>query len=100
MSRKDYSTKIKTGHGYKRHHNSKQFKTGRYWIHSLNLKLNKCNNDVLDCRNRTSVMDKKWDERYSIEEFAYGEAPNIYLKEQLAKIPKGTISNPAVEKCL
>ena len=45
-------------------------------------------------------MDKKWDERYSIEEFAYGEAPNIYLKEQLAKIPKGTISNPAVEKCL
>lgn len=31
-------------------------------------------------------MEKKWDDRYSQKEFAYGEQPNIYLKEQLNKI--------------
>ena len=25
----------------------------------------------------------RWNERYSNEEFAYGEQPNIFLKEQL-----------------
>ncbi|MEO5947061.1 MAG: hypothetical protein ABIP79_09605, partial [Chitinophagaceae bacterium] len=36
-------------------------------------------------------MKEKWDERYSAKEFAYGEQPNNYLKEQLLKIPAGTI---------
>ena len=40
-------------------------------------------------------MTKMWDDRYAKEEFAYGEQPNNYLKEQLAKIPVGTILFPA-----
>lgn len=40
-------------------------------------------------------MKEKWDERYSAKEFAYGEQPNNYLKEQLLKIPTGTILFPA-----
>ena len=40
-------------------------------------------------------MEKKWDDRYSQKEFAYGEQPNIYLKEQLNKIHAGTILFPA-----
>ncbi len=28
----------------------------------------------------------RWDERYSKSEFAYGEQPNNYLKEQLEKL--------------
>jgi 2-polyprenyl-3-methyl-5-hydroxy-6-metoxy-1,4-benzoquinol methylase len=40
-------------------------------------------------------MKEKWDERYSKREFAYGELPNGYLKEQLNKIPAGTILFPA-----
>ena len=39
-------------------------------------------------------MDK-WNDRYSKEEFAYGEQPNNYLKEQLEKIKAGTILFPA-----
>ena len=37
----------------------------------------------------------KWNERYSIEAFAYGEQPNNYLKEQLEKLAVGTILFPA-----
>ncbi len=37
----------------------------------------------------------RWDERYSSDEFAYGEEPNNYLKEQLEKLPVGTILFPA-----
>jgi SAM-dependent methyltransferase len=37
----------------------------------------------------------RWDERYSSEEFAYGEEPNNYLKEQLDKLKPGTILFPA-----
>lgn len=37
----------------------------------------------------------RWNDRYSAEEFAYGEAPNNYLKEQLKKVPVGTILFPA-----
>ncbi len=33
----------------------------------------------------------RWDERYSNEEFAYGTAPNNYLKEQLQKLSPATI---------
>jgi len=41
------------------------------------------------------IWTSRWNDRYSIEEFAYGEAPNNYLKEQLAKLPVGTIFFPA-----
>lgn len=34
---------------------------------------------------------ERWDARYSGEEFAYGEQPNIYLKEQLEKLKTGKI---------
>jgi len=37
----------------------------------------------------------KWNDRYSKEEFAFGEKPNVYLKEQLEKLPVGTILFPA-----
>lgn len=36
-----------------------------------------------------------WDERYSKHEFAYGETPNDYLKEQIARLPIGSILFPA-----
>jgi 2-polyprenyl-3-methyl-5-hydroxy-6-metoxy-1,4-benzoquinol methylase len=38
---------------------------------------------------------KRWDDRYSQEEFAYGEQPNNYLKEQLEKLNAGKILFPA-----
>lgn len=38
---------------------------------------------------------KRWNDRYSKEEFAYGEQPNNYLKEQLEKLNPGTILFPA-----
>lgn len=37
----------------------------------------------------------RWNERYSNVEFAYGEEPNNYLKEQIAKLNIGTILFPA-----
>jgi SAM-dependent methyltransferase len=37
----------------------------------------------------------KWDDRYRDTEFAYGEQPNNYLKEQLEKLPPGKILFPA-----
>ena len=37
----------------------------------------------------------KWNEKYSKNEFAYGEQPNIYLREQLEKLNVGTILFPA-----
>lgn len=37
----------------------------------------------------------RWNERYSKDEFAYGEQPNNYLKEQLEKLNVGTILFPA-----
>ncbi len=37
----------------------------------------------------------KWDQRYSQEEFAYGEEPNNYVREQLIKLPVGNILFPA-----
>ena len=48
-----------------------------------------------DTNNLNDVWTARWDDRYSKEEFAYGEAPNNYLKEQLTKIPVGTILFPA-----
>jgi 2-polyprenyl-3-methyl-5-hydroxy-6-metoxy-1,4-benzoquinol methylase len=38
---------------------------------------------------------ERWNDRYSKEEFAYGEQPNNYLKEQLEKLLPGTILFPA-----
>ncbi|MEO8415273.1 MAG: class I SAM-dependent methyltransferase [Ginsengibacter sp.] len=37
----------------------------------------------------------KWNDRYRKDEFAYGEQPNNYLKEQLQKLHVGTILFPA-----
>lgn len=45
--------------------------------------------------NLNDVWTTKWNERYSKDEFAYGEEPNNYLKEQLTKLPVGTILFPA-----
>ena len=41
------------------------------------------------------IWTSRWDERYSKVEFAYGEAPNNYLKAQLTKLPIGKILFPA-----
>ncbi|TDP02034.1 class I SAM-dependent methyltransferase [Flavobacterium sp. 245] len=38
---------------------------------------------------------KRWDDRYSSEEFAYGEEPNNYLKEQIEQLNPGSILFPA-----
>ncbi len=38
---------------------------------------------------------RRWDDRYSKEEFAYGEEPNNYLAEQLIKLNDGSILFPA-----
>lgn len=38
---------------------------------------------------------QRWDDRYSNEEFAYGEEPNNYLKEQIQKLKPGAILFPA-----
>lgn len=48
--------------------------------------------------NNTNIEDiwkERWNERYSNEAFAYGEEPNNYLKEQIQKLPIGTILFPA-----
>lgn len=42
-----------------------------------------------------TTWTKRWDDRYKSEEFAYGEDPNHYLKEQLEKLETGTILFPA-----
>ncbi len=38
---------------------------------------------------------QRWDDRYSNEEFAYGEEPNNYLKEQIQKLDPSAILFPA-----
>jgi len=38
---------------------------------------------------------ERWNDRYSSEEFAYGTAPNNFLREQLEKLNSGTILFPA-----
>ena len=42
-----------------------------------------------------NAWTERWNDRYSNEEFAYGEQPNNYLKEQLEKLPVGKILFPA-----
>lgn len=39
----------------------------------------------------SDTWKRRWDERYSTHEYAYGEYPNNYLKEQLEKLEPGTI---------
>ncbi len=43
----------------------------------------------------SDVWTERWDQRYSQEEFAYGEEPNNYLKEQLEKLSGAKILLPA-----
>ena len=43
----------------------------------------------------TNSWTQRWNDRYSNEEFAYGEEPNNYLKQQLEKLNPGTILFPA-----
>lgn len=40
-------------------------------------------------------MKEFWETRYSEENYAYGENPNDFLKENYAKIPKGKVLFPA-----
>ncbi|WDF58377.1 class I SAM-dependent methyltransferase [Flavobacterium sp. KACC 22758] len=42
-----------------------------------------------------NTWTQRWDDRYKSEEFAYGEEPNNYLKEQIEKLEIGTILFPA-----
>lgn len=41
------------------------------------------------------IWTEKWNNRYSKPEFAYGEEPNNYLKENLINLPVGKILFPA-----
>lgn len=36
-----------------------------------------------------------WDERYNIEEYRYGETPNLFFKEVISTLPAGKILLPA-----
>jgi len=46
-------------------------------------------------KNMNDSWTERWNDRYSNEEFAYGERPNNYLKEQLEKLHAGNILFPA-----
>lgn len=43
----------------------------------------------------STTPDVFWNNRYSKNEFAYGETPNVYLKHKLKKIKNGRILFPA-----
>ena len=43
----------------------------------------------------TDAWTSRWDDRYREDEFAYGEQPNNYLKEQMEKLNVGSILFPA-----
>ncbi|SRR5258706_1846238 len=45
--------------------------------------------------NMNESWIERWNDRYSKDEFAYGEQPNNYLKEQLEKLNAGAILFPA-----
>lgn len=46
-------------------------------------------------KKANELWTSRWDDRYSNDEFAYGEEPNNYLKEQLTKLTLGSILFPA-----
>ena len=48
-----------------------------------------------DKKNLNDTWTTRWNDRYSKDEFAYGEEPNNYLKENLTKLPVGSILFPA-----
>lgn len=48
-----------------------------------------------DNKNLNDIWTARWNDRYSKDEFAYGEEPNNYLKEQLTKLSVGKILFPA-----
>lgn len=48
-----------------------------------------------ETKNLNDLWTDRWNERYSKDEFAYGESPNNYLKEQLTKLTVGKILFPA-----
>ncbi|EKT4501992.1 class I SAM-dependent methyltransferase [Flavobacterium psychrophilum] len=48
-----------------------------------------------DKKKLNDIWTSRWNDRYSKDEFAYGEEPNNYLKEQLTKLDIGTILFPA-----
>jgi len=37
----------------------------------------------------------KWNERYGNEAYAYGESPNVFFKEKIQELEKGTVLMPA-----
>ncbi len=43
----------------------------------------------------TNSWTERWNERYRQKEYAYGESPNLFLKEQLEKLNSGKILFPA-----
>src|SRR6267154_2584107 len=43
----------------------------------------------------TDLWTDRWNDRYSKGEFAYGVQPNNYLKEQVEKLPVGSVLFPA-----
>lgn len=48
-----------------------------------------------ESKKLNDIWTSRWNERYSKDEFAYGEEPNNYLKDQLTKLSVGTILFPA-----
>ncbi len=50
---------------------------------------------MTDRQDMNDSWTNRWNDRYSADEFAYGEQPNNYLKEQLEKLDVGTILFPA-----
>lgn len=48
-----------------------------------------------EMQHSNDIWTAKWNDRFSKDEFAYGEEPNNYLKEQLSKLDVGTILFPA-----
>lgn len=40
-------------------------------------------------------MNNFWDERYSTKEYAYGEKPNRFFKEEISKLKQGSLLFPA-----
>ena len=54
---------------------------------SLSIKILKPNSII----NMTNAWTKRWDDRYASDEFAYGEEPNQYLKDQITKLNTGKI---------
>src|ERR1039457_7358000 len=39
----------------------------------------------------SKIEKQNWDERFSSEEYVYGTDPNVFLKEQLAKLSPGRL---------